>query len=260
MNITRPIVCFDIEATGTDTSKDRIVSLHAAKWTPDSGFDFGPEQSLSVLCNPGFDMSPDVIEVHGITNESVKNLPPFGTFAASVHDFIADCDLAGFNLLNFDVPMLWEELRRAGISWDVRKHAIVDAGNLFKKKEERTLRAALVFYCGRELVDAHTAEADVMATMEVLLAQRERYTDLRPLSVAELAQASKMDDRVDLAGIITRNKDGVPCFNTKRNRGVPVLSDPGYAQWMLRSDFPTETRLRIQEILEGENTEQELGF
>lgn len=247
MKLTRPIVCFDIEATGVDMQKDRIISLHAEKI---DDLEFGPREFLPILCNPGMPIPPDSTEVHGITDADVAAMPPFGTFAHPVHEFFAGCDLMGFGLLHFDIPILWEEFYRAQITWDLAGVRVIDVGNIFKKKEQRTLEAAVLFYCQRDHGGAHDARADVEATRDVLLAQLDRYSDLGKLSLEELAKFSRMRDDVDLAGIITRDKEGRPCYGIKRKRNVPVLEDPGYAEWMLRSDFPAETKIRLREILE----------
>lgn len=251
----RPIVFFDIEATGTDVAQDRIVTLAAVKMP-----DLGPQvlsslEQLAVVANPGFPMSDEVVAVHGITNERAAQFPPFGDSAERVMEFFKGCDLAGFNLLNFDVPILWEELYRNGHELDLSGVRIIDAGNIFKKKEERTLAAAVRFYTGGEHTGAHDALADVEATINVLVAQRMQYPDLGEMDLDALAKFSRMEDRdgerVDLVGKIVRRKsDGVPVYNFGKAKGVPVTDDPGFGWWMLRQSFVTaETKSVVRRLL-----------
>lgn len=250
MKLTRPLVFIDAETAGdansVDPQKDRIVSFAAVKF-PDNQDRL--TENFSFVCNPGIPIAAERSAVHGFTDESVKDKPPVMRFLPETLRFIAGCDLAGFNLLNYDVPLLWEECHRNGFTLDLKGVHIIDAGNIFKKKQPRDLTAAVGFYCEHEHEGAHGALSDCLATAEVLEAQIDLYEDLANLSTAELAKLSQMDDRVDLAGVIVRNKDGEAVFNTKRNRGVRVIDDFGYANWMLRSDFSDETKARIQEIL-----------
>lgn len=249
MNLTRPLVVFDIEATGLELATDRIVTLYALKLMPD-----GSTQELDVKCNPGFQMSDEVIEVHGITNEMVKDWPPFSQVAQQVHDFISGCDMCGFNARRFDCPMLYEELLRCGITWQTEGMAIIDPGNVFQVKEPRSLEAAVRFYCKRSHEGAHDAKADVLATRDVLFAQLNRYDDLIDMDVPALGEFSRtMRDgtkAVDWCGTIMENKDGVPVYGTKRNRGVPVTHDRGYGAWIMRSSFPSQTRTVLRRLLD----------
>lgn len=249
MKLTRPIVFFDIESAGdanvVDASRDRIIEFAAIKFT---SFGDAP-MKWSFTCNPGIPIVKERSDVHGFTDAMVSDMPPFSFFALRVLDFINGCDLGGFNLFNYDIPLLWEELYRCGTEWDLKGIQVVDVGNIFKKQESRDLSAGVKFYCGREHVGAHGALSDCEATAEILAAQRQRYSDLATMDIGQLAAFSRMDDRVDLAGIIVRNKDGEPVFNTKRNKGIRVTQDVGYAEWMLRSDFSAETKKRIREII-----------
>jgi DNA polymerase-3 subunit epsilon len=242
--IERPIAFLDIEGTGTDVAKDRIVSMHVARIDPS-----GVVEAENWMFNPGVQMSAEVIAIHGITNEQVAGCLPFRDHAKGIHNFIKGCDLGGFNLLNYDVPLLWEEFHRAGIKWNTRGVAIIDVGNIFKKKEERTLSAAVKFYCGRQHTGAHGAEADVEATIDVLDAQLGRYQDLTGMSVEELARFSQFEDRIDLAGKIIRNADGVPVFNFGQHKGTRVMDNKSYAQWMLSKDFSENTKEAIRSLI-----------
>lgn len=252
LKLDKPMCFLDVESTGLDIAKDRIVSLTVNKLELD-----GTESLFEWMFNPGFHMDPEVIAIHGITDEMVKDKPLFLDEAAFVAFTLSNSDFCGYNLLNFDIPILWEELFRCGIDFDMSAVRIVDAGNIFKMREPRDLSAALKFYCGgREHTGAHSATADVLATRDVLFGQLEKYQDL-PSDVAELAKYSSMDTkRVDLCGLITINKEGLPAFNTKRNRGVAVVDDIGYAQWMLRGDFPASTKLAIEKILRDVNKDR----
>lgn len=249
LQLERPLCFFDIESTGVETQSDRIVSLSILKITPEDFLRSESEEWFNEIFNPIILIPKEVTAIHGITNEMVADKPRFQERAAAIHSFLAGCDLAGYNLSNFDVPILWEEFNRAGIIWDLTGVRILDVSNIFRKKEQRTLTAAVKFYCGRELTDAHDARADVTATRDVLLGQLQRYPDLTGLSVEGLCAFSKEGDRVDLAGTIIRDNDGDYAYTHKRVRGVKVIDDPGYASWMLKSDFSANTKVVLEQIL-----------
>jgi len=237
---TRPLLFFDVESTGLEKAKDRIVSL--AAWR--SGV------RNYWLFNPGFQMSDEVIAIHGLTNEMVEGKPLFQSHAAEIHRFFAGCDLVGYNLINFDVPILWEEFHRAGIEWDLTGVAIIDPANIFRKKEPRDLTGALRFYCGEERKDAHDARADVDATDKVLVGQMIAYPDLQAMSRAELAAFCRMEDRLDLDGRLQRNKQGDAVYGFGKSKGVRLADDPGFGEWMLRQDFITaQTKIVLRRLL-----------
>lgn len=239
----QPIVFFDLESSGTDIATDRICSISLKK-TDFSGF--VTDEFYSVV-NPGFLMKPEVIAIHGITNEMAAAAPKFSEIADTIHSFLDGCDLGGYNLLNFDVPLLWEELNRAGIVWDTTHTRVIDVGNIFKKKEERTLSAAVRFYCGREMEGAHNAAADVDATIDVFLAQLTRYS--LPQDAEQLAEFSRFDNRIDLAGKIVRNEQGEAVYNIGKSKGVRVKDDPGFGVWMLSNSFTENTKEILRQIL-----------
>lgn len=246
-------VSLDIEATGLDPVRDRIVQFAAVFY---SGWPSHAtrEHEMNILFNPGFDMSPEVIAVHGITNERVANSPCFDSAAESIHACLAGRVIIGFNLFGLDLPILWEEFHRCGVSWDWRQHQFIDVGTLFKIREPRTLSAAVKFYCGREHAEAHDALADAEETAHVFAAQVRRYTDLQSMTIPSIATATRHPERtdiIDLAGKFGRNSKGqiVYCFG--KSRGVPVLQDPGIARWMLGKDFPIESQRTAVAILEG---------
>lgn len=245
MKLTRPIIFFDVESTGTDPAKDKIVKLSALRSSPSI-----QDAWLNAEFNPGFKMSDQVIAVHGITNEECELYPPFATHAKAIHGFFKGCDLGGYNLRNFDIPILWEELYRCGIEWDLDGTHVVDVGNIFKLKEPRTLSAAMKFYCGVDHEGAHNAKSDVLATKLVLDGQLKRYADMAEFDVPALAEFSKMDQRIDLAGKIVRDKDGDPSYAFGKCKGMKVSQDTSYAEWMLKSDFTQQTKMKIRKILE----------
>lgn len=247
--LKKPIVFFDIESTGVDVAKDRIVSLYMRKDLCSIG---GVRQVWKHLINPGILIPPEATKVHGITDEMVKDCPTFKDVAAEFYNFLIGADIAGFNLINFDVPMLWEEFNRAGIDWSLAGVHIVDAGNIFKKKEERTLSAAMKFYCGKDHDQAHDASGDVEATSEVLSAQLGRYADLGQMDIKALAEFSAFDKRIDLAGKIVRNESGVPVYSFGKSKGTPVMDNQGFAHWMLGQDFSSQTKTVVRSILLGQ--------
>jgi DNA polymerase-3 subunit epsilon len=266
MKLTRPLNCIDIESTGLEIRTDRILSLAIVQTHTD-----GTRLPFNWMFNPERPIPPESTKIHGITDAMVAGCKPFREHAREIMTVIAGCDLSGFNLANFDVPILWEELYRAGCEWDMQGVHIVDAGTIFKRMEERSLEAAVQFYCGRKHEGAHNAMADVKATMDVFEAQIAgfgqfladayrlqaeniaRYMPLTEMTVQQLSDFCAVNKdgnrRLDLAGTILLNKDGVPVFGTKRNRGVPIEADPGYCQWILRTDFPTQTHKVLEKIL-----------
>jgi DNA polymerase-3 subunit epsilon len=173
LKLNKPICFFDLETTGIDIGKDRIVEISIFKVFPN-----GNKESKTWLVNPTIPIPAQTTAVHGITDEKVANEPTFNELATQVHNMIKDCDLGGFNSDRFDIPLLAEELLRAGVDFDMKNSVSVDVQTIFHKKEERTLSAALKFYCGQSLENAHSAEADTLATYEILKAQLERYPDL----------------------------------------------------------------------------------
>lgn len=245
LTLKKPLAFFDIEATGLDISNDRIVSLSIRTLFPEETR-FGETVYLQ-LFNPGIKMSEDVIKVHGITNEMVADKATFKESAETLFKLLRGCDLAGFNSNNFDIPILCEEFARCGIDFPETGTRFIDVGNIFKRKEERTLAAACKFYLGEELVNAHSADADALATMRVFGAQIERYG--LPDDIDELAKLSAFDNRVDFAGKIIKDEDGKYRYNFGPHRGELVTSDPSFAEWMLSKDFTRNTKKVVRDIL-----------
>lgn len=246
LKLRRPIVFLDLETTGVDPAKDRIVEVSLVKVQPD-----GSEEVKTRRINPGMPIPPESTQVHGITDDDVKDEPRFEQIAKSLAAYIEGCDLAGYNSNKFDIPVLAEEFLRAGVDVDLKKRKFVDVQTIFHKMEQRTLVAAYRFYCDRELEGAHSAEADTLATYEVLKAQLDRYPDLEN-DVEFLARFTEQNRCADYAGCILYDKDDVEVFGFGKYKGRPVAEvfreEPGYYSWMMNGDFPMYTKKVITEI------------
>ena len=247
LNLRRPMVFFDLETTGTNIATDRIVEISVVKVMPD-----GEEITRTRRINPEMPIPAEATAVHHITDEDVKDCPTFRQVAKSLCEFMVGCDFCGFNSNRFDLPLLAEELIRAGVDVDFFKRAkYVDVQNIFHKKEERTLVAAYRFYCGKELEDAHSASADTMATYEVLCSQLDKYNDLEN-SVDFLSEFSSRGKSADFAGRIGINDKGVEVFNFGKYRDVSVeevfREEPSYYDWIMNGDFPNYTKKIFTEI------------
>jgi DNA polymerase-3 subunit epsilon len=240
LSLKRPICFFDLEATGTSVTQDRIVEISILKVFPN-----GNKESKTWLVNPGMQMSDEVIAIHGISNEKVANEPGFKELAHRVLDMIKDSDLAGYNSNRYDIPLLAEEFLRAGIDFEMGKRVAIDVQNIFHKKEQRTLSAAYKFYCEKELINAHSAEADTMATYEILKSQLDRYEDLEN-DMSSLAEFSNRFRAADFAGFIIFNDDDIECFSFGKYKNQAVAEvlqkDPGYYGWIQNADFPLYTK------------------
>lgn len=240
LKLSRPICFFDLETTGIDICKDRIVEIAIFKVYPN-----GNKESKTWLVNPQMPIPPVVTAVHGITNEQVANEPTFNELAPQVYAMIKDSDLAGFNSDRFDIPLLAEELLRAGVDFDMKNRVSVDVQTIFHKKEERTLSAALKFYCGKTLENAHSAEADTMATYEILKSQLQRYPDLEN-DMKALSEFTTRKKCADFAGMITFDAENQEVFGFGKHKGVRVEKvfevEPGYFGWIQNADFPLYTK------------------
>ena len=279
LNLTKPLIVFDLETTGLDLVKDRIIQISYIKVYPD-----GTEQRENLFVNPEQPIPNEVVQLTGITNEQVKDQPTFKQLSSKLAQQFTGCDFAGFNSNHFDVPMLAEEFLRAGVDFDFSKCRLIDAQTIFHKMERRNLAAAYKFYCGRKMEDdftAHKADEDTEATYRVLMAELDMYAPGkqeepdRQLNndMEELARFSKTNDNVDFAGRIVwkdmtdaqgnvmTDKDGRPrkyeVFNFGKYKGWGVADvlhrDPGYYSWMLSSDFTYDTkqvltRIRLREF------------
>jgi DNA polymerase-3 subunit epsilon len=240
LKLNRPLCFFDLETTGIDVSKDRIVEISIFKVFPN-----GTTESKTWLVNPTIPIPAQASAVHGITNEKVANEPTFNELASQVHNMIKDSDLGGFNSDRFDIPLLAEELLRAGVDFDMKNRVSIDVQTIFHKKEERTLSAAYKFYCNASLENAHSAEADTIATYEVLKAQLDRYEDLEN-DAKWLSEFTTRKKSVDFAGFIALNNEGKEIFTFGKNKGQLVEEvlekEPGYYGWIQGADFPLYTK------------------
>jgi DNA polymerase-3 subunit epsilon len=249
LTLKKPICFFDLETTGTNIVKDRIVEIAILKVFPN-----GNKQKFSSLVNPEIEIPDEVVAVHGISNEKVVNEPTFKALSKEIYDLIKDSDLSGFNCDRFDIPLLVEEFLRAGIDVDLKKMLSVDVQTIFHKMEQRTLSAAYKFYCDKQLENAHSALADTEATYKVLLAQLERYSDL-PQTVSGLSEFTVRRDRVDFAGQLALDEEGDPIFNFGKHKGTKVRvvleQEPGYFGWILNADFPLYTKKVLTQIKLG---------
>ena len=246
LKLKRPIVFLDLETTGVDPAKDRIVEISLVKVQPD-----GSKEVKTRRINPGMPIPPESTAIHGIADDDVKDEPRFEQIAKSLAAYMEGCDLAGYNSNRFDIPVLAEEFLRAGVDVDLKKRRFIDVQNIFHKMEQRTLVAAYRFYCDRELEGAHSAEADTLATYEVLKAQLDRYPELEN-DVEFLAKFTEQNRCADYAGRILYDKDGVEVFGFGKYKGRCVAeifeSEPSYYNWMMNGDFPLYTKKVITEI------------
>lgn len=252
LNLKRPIVFFDLETTGTDTAKDRIVELAFVKINPD-----GTRDKYVKRINPQMPIPAESSAIHGIFDEHVKDAPTFKQIGHELNNWIKACDFGGYNSTRFDLPLLAEEFLRSGIDVDFTERAMVDVQQIFFKMEQRTLSAALAFYCGRTIENAHSAEADINATIDVLEAQLERYKDL-PTDALSIHEYAGSNDLVDYARRMVM-KDGQPVFNFGKHKGRLVTEvftkEPNYYDWMMNADFALHTKQKLTEIY----TEMKLG-
>ena len=246
LKLSKPICFFDLETTGTNVAKDRIVEISILKVFPN-----GNKESHTWRVNPGIPIPKGTTDIHGITDEMVADEPTFKELAPKVQALMKDADLAGFNSNRFDIPLLAEELLRADVDFDLKRAAAVDVQTIFHKKEKRTLEAAYQFYCGKSLENAHSAEADTMATYEVLKAQLDRYEDLSN-DVGFLSGFSAHKNFVDFAGFIGFDKEGNEVFTFGKHRGKKVEDvmdqEPGYFGWLINADFPLYTKKVLTRI------------
>jgi len=248
IELKRPICFFDLETTGVNISKDRIVELSIIKVEPN-----GTEVTKTWRVNPEIPIPIEASKVHGIYDEDVKNEKTFKEIAQEVYEMIENTDLAGFNSNRFDVPLLAEELLRAGIDYDLKENKLIDIQNIFHKMEPRNLSAAYRFYCNGNLTNAHSAEADTKATYEIFKAQLKKYEDL-PKNIEELSKFSSYFNAADFQGRIIYNDKNEEIINFGKYKGKKVedvlLKDKGYYGWIMNADFPLYTKKIIKNVYE----------
>lgn len=248
LKLERPLIFFDTETTGVSTTKDRVIELCAIKIMPDKSRD-----TIVQLFNPETEIPASATEIHGITNEMVKNEPPFRDKAKEIARFFSGCDLSGYNITRFDIPIMAEEFLRAGLEMNpFEKAKIVDAMSIFFKKEPRSLSAALKFYANEELKDAHSAEADVEATIKVLDGQLKLYGDLPSATDALHEFSYQENEYLDYDRKFARDKNGEIIFTFGKNKGLSVADNHGMVKWMLDKDFSEHTKFIARKILSGE--------
>lgn len=259
LSLSRPLAVFDLETTGIRVATDRIVELSVLRVETDNS-----KQVKTYRINPGIPIPLESTLIHGISDEDVKDSPTFKELAPELLDLFSDCDLSGYNSNKFDIPLLVEEFLRADVDFDLRDRYFVDVQNIFHKMEPRTLKAAYKFYCGKELIDAHSAEADTMATFEILKAQIDRYKDTEYEDEdGNISMPVKNDMRalhefsintrfVDLIGHIVFNSQQEEVFNFGKHKGRKVedvfKKEPQYFDWMMKAEFPLSTKKVVQSI------------
>lgn len=259
LNLNRPLAFFDLETTGVNVGSDRIVEIAVLKAMPD-----GTEIIKTLRINPEMPIPLHSSLIHGIYDKDIADAPAFKAVAQEIADFIGDADLAGYNSNRFDIPVLLEEFLRVGVDFDMSDRKFVDVQNIFHQMEQRTLRAAYKFYCGKDIINAHSAEADILATYQVLLAQIERYEGAdfedkqgnisQPVinDVDALHTFTNMNKPVDFAGRMVFNEQDEECFNFGKHKGKTVEHvfdiEPSYYAWMNQGDFPLYTKKKLTEI------------
>ena len=246
LNLKNPIIFFDLETTGVNITRDKIVEISYIKVFPN-----GTEEEKTIRVNPGCHIPEEATAVHHITDEDVKDAPLFKDIAKNLAKVFEGCDIAGFNSNRFDIPLLAEEFLNAGVAIDFAKRKFVDVQTIFHKMEQRTLVAAYKFYCDKDLTEAHSASADTRATYEVLKAQLDKYGDLQN-DIDYLSNFSSQKKNVDLMGRIVYNEKMQEVINFGKYKGVTVeevlLKDPGYYAWVMQGDFSQDTKRVLTNI------------
>ncbi len=247
--LDRPLAIIDIEATGINVRADRIIDLSIVKLTPDAN-----TSVINFRVNPGIPIPSEATQIHGITNQDVADCPFFGAKAGEILQALNECDIGGYNLIRFDIPMLVEEFLRVNINFNMEGRRVIDAQRIFHKREPRDLSAALAYYCGEIHLDAHGAEADALATLRVFEGQFLKYRDL-PTSIEELDKYCnpREPDWVDRSGKF-RWVNGEIVLNFSRKKGESlrwlIKNDPGFIKWMLKGDFPRDVHEIVQNALQ----------
>ncbi len=246
LDIKNPIAFFDLETTGINPARDRIVEISILKVDPS-----GREDTLTLRINPEMPIPGEATAIHGISDDDVKDEPTFREVAKRLAKYLEGCDLGGYNCNKFDIPLLAEEFLRVDVDFNIAKRKVIDVQVIFHKQEQRTLSAAYKFYCSKELHEAHSAEADTRATYEVLKSQLDRYDDLEN-DIQFLSTYSSHTRNVDLAGRIVLDNNDVEIFNFGKHKGQPVekilKEEPGYFNWILNGDFPRHTKKVLTDI------------
>lgn len=259
LNLNKPLCFFDLETTGLNVGKDKIVDICILKINPDQ-----TKETFQTLINPEMPIPAEATSIHHITDDDVKNQPTFKDLAHKIKQFIGNGDLAGYNSNKFDVPLLVEEFLRCNVDFDIKNRRVIDVQNIFHKMEQRTLNAASQFYLGKEIENAHSALADTEATFEIFKAQIQKYEGIpfkdkqgrisQPIvnDMEALSNFSNMFNAVDFSGHIVLNEKKEAVLNFGKHKGKPVkdvfMKEPNYYSWMMNSDFPLYTKKVITEL------------
>lgn len=264
LKLTKALCVFDLETTGIQITKDRIVQIAIIKLFPN-----GEQIEYNQLVNPEMVIPEEIVQIHGISNEMVKDCPKFIDVAKEISEFIGDSDLAGYNSNKFDIPVLAEEFLRCNFNFDLSKRKFIDVQNIFHKMEQRTLAAAYQFYCGKTIENAHDALYDTRATLDVFLAQLNRYSELKNEIdfLADFSRGSN-NELVDYAGRLAKNEKGEVIYNFGKHKGKTISevmkSEPGYYGWMLEADFPLYTKQclknEMQRLKEKSNEKENISI
>jgi len=246
LQLKKPLAFIDIEATGTNVSADRIVEIAIVKVLPD-----GNRTVKRKIINPLIPIPSSISEIHGITDEMVKDAPTFKQAAHEIRQFLDGCDLSCYNAYRLDIPMLMEEFIRADVEFDMKSRRVIDVQKIFHQMEQRTLSAAYKFYCNKSLEGAHGAEVDAVATAEILNAQLEKYPQLGT-NIESIIKAIGEEPIIDFARRFTFNDKGVEVFNFGKHKGRPVAdvlkAEPQYYDWMMKGEFPMNTKQKLTEM------------
>ena len=248
LELEKPIAFFDLETTGIQISKDRIIEIAILKILPG-----GEQKRKRWMINPTIPISQEAKDIHGISDDQVKDKPKFKDVADDILNFLEGCDLAGYNSNRFDIPLLVEEFLRVNINFNMENRKSIDIQNIFHKMEQRTLIAAYKFYCNKDLINAHSAEADTEATYNILLSQIEKYNELEN-NISFLSKFSQIGDGfVDIAGFIQYNKDGEKIISFGKYKNITLnqiwKENPGYFSWIINADFPIYTKNIIKDFI-----------
>jgi len=246
LQLKKPLAVIDIEATGSNVTTDRIVEIAIVKYLPD-----GARTVKRKIINPQMPIPPAITDIHGITDDMVKEAPTFKQAANDIKQFLDGCDIACYNAYRLDIPMLMEEFIRAEVEFDLKSRRLIDVQKIFHTMEQRTLAAAYKFYCNKPLEDAHSAEADAAATAEILFAQVERYPQLGN-NLESIVKAIGEENIIDFARRLAYDDKGQEVFNFGKHKGRPIAdvlkAEPQYYDWMMKGEFPMNTKQKLTEI------------
>ncbi|MDQ3072641.1 MAG: 3'-5' exonuclease [Bacteroidota bacterium] len=245
IHLKKPILFFDLETTGTDVNTSRIIEISCLKFNPDE-----TRTELTYILNPGIPIPKKTSEIHGFYDSDVLDKPLFKDISQELLTFFNGCDLGGYNCIYFDIPLLAEEFYRCGISFPDNDTIYIDPMRIFQKREPRTLGAAYKFYCDKDLLKAHSAKADTEAAAEIFIGQLQRYSDLGE-TIEAIGQTFNDPQKVDFAGKLKLDNQGDIIYAFGKHIGQKVKDNLYYAAWMLKSDFPGETKRHLEKLVQN---------